>query len=254
MQEFVLSLPGTVTLGSEGGGVGPLARERPSGKVYRLPVPDRLKGHSVPEDIGSFINDLYPHMRLSLLRKFVPADEVDDYISDYVAYQLDTDKNGVKRYTTYDPVKYPNMPYYKWFLSVLKYRKMYYAGKLTPNNKFVDIFSMETEGRSVGLAREFSLGGEFLDGLFAHLPDYAGRISIAEVAEAVRLYSRSHANWERHSFRRNAWRFLVCKYMGYKNVEIAGIFNVSVSAVTQWGNMLAGLVARKFPGFGHSAA
>jgi hypothetical protein len=248
MRKSVLSLPGTVTPGSDVGGFEPFVPDRPSNKVYSLPVPERLKGHSVPADIGAFINDLRPHMKMCLSHMHVPADQVDEYISDYVAYQLDTDKTGVKRYTTYDPVKHPNIPYYKWFLSILKYRKKYYHSKLAPNNKFVDISSMETEGRSIGLDRNFSLGGGYLDGMFAYFPDHDNRLSLLQVVEEVRQFSLSHWNWDRRSFRRNAWQFLAYRYQGYKNVEIAEFCKVSPSAVTQWGTMLVDLVKGMFPG------
>ena len=48
-------------------------------------------------------------------------------VADFICYMLDNSRQGIPRYTLYDPKKYPNTPYYKWLISQVRFFYMDYC-------------------------------------------------------------------------------------------------------------------------------
>jgi hypothetical protein len=98
------------------------------------------------------------------------------------------------------------------------------------------------EGQSGGISSSFCDMGQL-----TFSPRYEDEISFKRISDVVKRYSLANSGCRANSFKKNAWAFFVCKYKGYKNVEIARIFNITISAVSHWITRLGELISKYFP-------
>ena len=95
-----------------------IRRDRHSNGVAVLSVPNKLKFYHVPEDINGFIEEMLPRMRFMANIRLPDFFDRDEVVNNFIVYIKGNapSKNGLERWKIYDSVKYPNMPYFRWFL------------------------------------------------------------------------------------------------------------------------------------------
>lgn len=231
------------------------AKAAEGGRKYAVPIPDHLKGYEVPKDISAFINDIYPNIKAYAGSKLHTIRsgkrtvvEYDDVINSFVAYMLEVaKKDGRIRYTRYDPITYPDQPFYKWFLIQFEF---YCRDCECKENKFMSThsyFSQEKEDYSEASANELTIE-QVLQRTVSH--DVTMNASIdyvyaQEVLQAIQKFSEdSIQNGARvKSFETHAARLMSMKLEGYSVAEIAEDFNISSNGVNQWLSKLRGLVS-----------
>lgn len=214
---------------------------------YAREVPASLKFFTLPENINPFIKDIYPNMKImvtSAIGRVASAGDIDEVINTFVLYMLsESPKHGVLRFTLYDPVRWPDQPYYKWFLSNLQFFCMdYHSNKARYERTFSAI--QETTGEY----EEANRGMTSLDELsYDHQTtstsiDY---VYAMEIMKSVEEFSAKALNRAPNKvcFENYAARLFGMKLEGYTNQEIADAFAISTQGVMAWMTKLRTLLS-----------
>lgn len=83
----------------------------------KFPVEEHLAGFKVPNNIQRYISEMYPHLVKCLYMKRIYDPELQkELLSEFTIFLLEKSSKGAPRFKMYNPVKYPDIPYYKWFL------------------------------------------------------------------------------------------------------------------------------------------
>ena len=225
-------------------------------KTYAVPVPEHLKGHETPKNINSFITGLHPNMivyanaRLGSRILISRPDAPKELVNNFVLYMLSNTQDGVVRYTRYDPVRFPDQPYYKWFLMNFQYFCLEYTDRYMKDaTRFVSIVPTYEE------YTEKTANTVSMDEVAAALDNGEERHQSIDYIYAEQVLSRVHAYSEaarsrfspgKKCFETYADRLLEARIMGYSNPEIAGKFNISTQGVNQWVAKLRELMSNMF--------
>lgn len=218
----------------------------PEGRTYAIPIPEHLKGFEVPKDISKFINDLYPNIRAYASSKLHTIRsgkrtvvEYDDVINSFVMYMLEVTKKDDKvRYTRYDPIAWPDQPFYKWFLIQFEFfcrDAESKAGKFMATHSYLTQENNEYDEAS---ANEVTMEQAVMHsrGVDCSSDNSLDYVYAQEVLHALRKYSEdSIKNGARDkSFETHAARLMSMKLEGYSVSEIAEDFQISSNGVNQW--------------------
>lgn len=103
--------------------VGTNPKKKKQDKRYALPVPEELKVFKTPKAnyIRKYLSKLYPNLEMMAYLKCHNRKIAKSIVADFIMYILGETRTGVPRYTLYDPIKYPNQPYYKWLMVQIRY-------------------------------------------------------------------------------------------------------------------------------------
>lgn len=202
-------------------------------------VPEKyLNCFQVPRDLDTYIEDMLPSMRIALFR--AGKEDKEWIIGEFMIWLLGTTKQGTPRYKIYDPVKYSKIPYYKWFLSQLKYflmqdfrqkelerakQPLEYREEYKKEEKRGEIYSPRYETESV------------FDKAYANL--------LPEYLQAIEAQSRGRG---KDSFEAHAYQLFHAKINGEKHQTFAERMDVSPATVTHWLSKLEKVITDYFRG------
>lgn len=213
-------------------------------RKFSREVPEHLKGHSIPESINDFLTGLKPNLSTFIeahIRK--TGSDADEVLSNFVVYFLSNCGDGYPRYLRYDPVKYPDQPYYRYTISLLRYFCLNYQTEQAKLSRLMGISDGE---------EEIQPGQISADTLF-----YEVDVSDTEMQEELYLKEigefLSHYSQQFHpklSFETYAPQVYAMKLAGYENKEIGENIGVSSSTIVQWvvrlQNLLKAFLAKEW--------
>jgi hypothetical protein len=217
-------------------------------KFTRLPVPEHLKFYHLPTDIVQFITDLLPNMQAHVRSKFhkdTPNldDVVEDAINSFVEYFLAPapSREGKPRWSLYDPVQWPDQPYYKYFLKQLDYYRMSVQKYLYRDMKSVTLSEIGYD-MTVDNPANQAISPNVLctDELYLTQVDM---IFLADLEEFLRFYSSKYDQYA-FCFEKYAFQLFQLRMAESSTLDISNTLNISVSAVGLWQDKLRKLVAR----------
>ena len=199
---------------------------------FKLKVPDELtKLYTVPEDINDFIDKIHPNMDLLVRAKGIVDQDVSEVINNFIVYLLDKDGNGSVRYNRYDPIKYPDQPFFKWYLCQLKFFVLSKRTEIAKGFKLCSIVVKKPWENSPGIVEEtLTKGSRYSD------PTYG--IILKEWEDFLFEFSNSHIG---KSFESRADTLFQYKKKGMLAKDIAKEMDISESAVSQWSSKLTKL-------------
>lgn len=184
-------------------------------------VPYHLKGFDIPKDINGFIEGVYFSIQHIVEKRFnFNEDDICITISDFVIYMLEPNSYGKVRYKNYDDVRYPEIPYYKWFLTQLNY---FLLNRFRLNNADVKI--------------------DYSDCGWYYVRGYSNPERTYELSE-IGLILKKYSEQAQSSFERNAHSLYQYKMEGYTNLDIANMLKVSDSTITNWLKNLQALLKK----------
>jgi len=206
---------------------------------YQKPVPMELQIYHLPEDINDYITKIYPNMRTWISFKIQERHNIDEVINNYIIYILGFDKKNQLRWTKYDPIRFPNQPYHKWFLRqlyfyVLHYRNQQHRDSYNTSlseNSFED--SVENYGSHTMNIDLLSRGDKS--------QDQSEEVTVAEFEQQLQDFSSKYPVDAFLCFEAYAYRLYQAKQDGVSNKALAERWGISPSAVSQWMNKLKGL-------------
>jgi len=221
----------------------------PKTRNFLKKVPEHItKIFFVPNNINLFIETLLPNMTIYIQSKlpqkaYLNPDIVQEVLSKFVIYMLDSTKEGIPRYKTYDPVNYPDQPYFKWFLMNLSFfikgwDNKHHIEKITYNfSACVSPDQQDTEGYQSFVER---YGGEVLE----TDTQIQSKIVVEKLVTSVKKLSERYQG--SLCFEAHAHEFLLAKLQGTSNAEFAKQLSISPSAVSQWLTKLRALITDFF--------
>lgn len=198
----------------------------------RKAIPEHLKFFHEPENINQFITDLHDNMYQYVFSRVRDASFTQEIINNFVVYMLSEapSRNNVPRFTLYDPVRYKNQPYYKWFIFQLKffyydYRKQAY--KLSLQISLSESGYEETVETSANNAMNIDMLSR---------EDASNDVMSLHYVEELDNYlmSLSDTHKDTFCFEAHAYEIFNAKIRGETNKEIASRYSISNSAVSQW--------------------
>lgn len=215
-------------------------KEEDQKEKYQKPVPQHLQIFHQPEDINEYITQIYPNMRIWISFKIEEKYNVDEVINNYIVYILGNDKKGVIRWKKYDPIRFPNQPYHKWFLRqlyffMLNYRTAQYR------NSFNTSLSENSYEESVENHGVHTINIDMLS-KEDKSQDQSLEVVVKEFEERLFKFSKVYPEESFLCFEAYAYRLYQYKQEGVSNKEIAASFGISPSAVSQWMKKLKGMV------------
>lgn len=191
--------------------------------VNQWEVPYHLKGFYIPTDINGFIEGVYPSIKHIIEKRFnFDEDDMCITIGDFVIYMLESDGSGKIRYKNYDGERYPEIPYYKWFLTQLNY---FLLKRFRLNNADIQIDYCSDWG-------------------YFYIQGYSNPEKIYESVEINHIL-KEYSEQTQGLFEKNAHSLYQYKMEGYTNLDIAGMLKVSDTTITNWLRNLQALL-RKF--------
>jgi len=213
-------------------------------RIYQVPIPEDLKFHHTPESINTFIERLYPNMKFYILCRTRDPQNVDNIINNFVLYMLDNNKKGQPRYTMYDPIRYPGQPYYRWFISNLRYFWLSYRQQLIKDQFKVTLSETDYESTAGSPANNAAhIDIVSMDNL-QEPPDSI--FFISELIEWLRNFSSKHSDF--HCFEAHAFDLFKSRIEGEENNKFAERMKISPSAASQWNLKLKKLVTKYLEG------
>lgn len=190
-------------------------------KKFRVPVPDKWKDlFSIPTDFKEFLKDIYPNLKYVLqINPLLKEDDVESVISEIAIYFLEVSKKrGVCRYQMYDPIRYPNIPYHKWFLTQIQYFVMSYKKNFALWNNFRQHYR-----------EEISDPVKMLPSTKHNENVWIGNIVIEEFLTTTQRVSDSDME-----FRQHAYDLTLSRLSGEPNTVFANRVGVPYSRVVGW--------------------
>lgn len=195
---------------------------------YMQPSP-KFYDYEIPTNFNCFIEKQY-YLMTSLIRIKVRKDndEVESILHDFIVYMFEKDTLGRVRYKKYNSIKYPDVPYSKWFLSNLKFYIKNYWRSLKRDFLYVPKYLDE-----VDLDSNDSL-------LYAnhYFDDQDSLVFLNEVYSFLKNYSKNQIK----SFDFNAYTLFKLKMEGYSNIDLAQIFEVIPVTIYSWLSKLRSLI------------
>jgi hypothetical protein len=134
-------------------------------------------------------------------------------VHDYIIYMLEPDDSGNLRYRRYDAEKYPDIPYYKWFLVKLRYYMLKNVGKM-----FKDYSILESLKHCQR---------------YCNSQWYLNQDAIYRLKEAD-SFLEAYSNETKTSFGKSAYVLFIYKIEGHNNIEISKMLGVNKSTITKW--------------------
>jgi len=197
-----------------------------------------LESYEVPRDVNKYIEELLPNMRIALFR--AGKENKEWIIGEFVIYLLGTTKQGTPRYKIYDPIKHPNIPYYKWFLSQLKYFLMQdFRQKELERAKrpleYREEFSKD-EDMKAAYAPRYETESVFDKAYINLLPEYL---------QALEAQSKERG---KDSFEAHAYELYQAKILGEKQQVFAARLGISAATASHWVSKLEKVVTDYFSG------
>ncbi len=197
-------------------------------KNYKVPVPARWKDmFAVPTDFKKFLQDIHPNLRYALMSNpLLKGKEVDSIISEVAIYFLEVSKKrGICRYQMYDPIKFPNIPYHKWFLSQLHYFVL-------SHKKMRDIWNrmkVQFTAQDVDPVTLLATSGEETT--------WIGNMIFEDFLNMTKNVSDSDAGFKEH-----AYDLTLSRLSGEPNTVFANRLGVPYSRVVGWTEKLRNLL------------
>ena len=226
-----------------------------SGKKFVRQVPNHLKFHHVPTNINRFVTELYPNVLIFAKAKLYElftrnVTQPEDVINTFVVYMLqNANCDGRPRYSRYDPIKWPDQPYYKWFLTQFELfcRQTNTSERKIANrfSRLIDSHDEEFTEQSKGMItmdQALTKSGQERYGSGGSI-DY---IYASEILDALQTFSSRYIdkNPRQVSFENYAASLMQLKIEGWSVAEIAEKFSISTQAVNQWSVKLREWIAR----------
>lgn len=200
-------------------------------KIYSVPLPEELKGFKIPKDIRKFISKIIPNIHQALHARGVHRKYYEDIVVEFIIYMLETSKQGTPRYCIYNPNKYPDIPYYKWFLNQIQYFILqdFKKKKEERAKRTIAIITGEQDNSenfyTNGVVYENSIpskkGSVFEEVYIKNLPSY--------------LFEFSNSYKENpNSFESRAYELYLSRINGEQNQKFAKKVGVSSATISQW--------------------
>ena len=215
-------------------------------RKYAEEVPEDLKFTRPMKNLGEFqkfIQRLHSNLRTAATIRGIPQEEVEDLIHTFLAYMLeDSVKSGVPRYQTYDPVKYPKIPFFKFFFKMFGYHiANYHYDKREAQGKTVALVSSlkghEDDPNVVSLE---ILGQGSIQGA-------DDEVYVKDLLERIRLYSEK-AQGQRSCFAAMAWEILQSRLNEEPNREFCQRTGMSETRVSGFAKKLHEMCKQYFRG------
>jgi len=203
---------------------------------YPVPIPQKHKNFEIPADINQYITDLLPNI-YAALSKIAPENR-EYIVGRFVIYILGETKSGVKRYMIYNPAKYNTIPYYKWFLSQVRY----FALQDFNENKDLSKQTSLTFINNEGLVQEKVLetAPDPFDIVYTkNFPEYLQRFT--------HINRKEEKDGQKH-FENHAFELYQARVNKIQKQEFAQQVGVSNATVTQWLSRLETLFHNYFSG------
>lgn len=217
-------------------------------RYTRRPVPAHLKFYHLPDNIEQFITDLLPNMYAQMRAKFPKNTPnldmaIEDTINSFVEYFLAPapSRNNVPRWTLFDPVKWPNQPYYKYFLSQLDFYRRGRQKYMFRDQKSVTLSEIGYD-MTVDNPANQAISPNVLCTDEVYL-DQVDLIFQADLDEFLQVYSANYEQYEM-CFEKFAYRLFKLRMTEASTLEISDELGISVSAVGLWQDKLRKLVRR----------
>lgn len=221
-------------------------------KKYSVPIPEELKGFKIPKNIRRYITVALPNIHQVLNSRGIPQSDFEWIVGEFVIYMLGTSKKGTPRYAIYNPEKYPDIPYFKWFLNQVQFfilqdlkRK-----KESAKNKTLSIVrndEYEEDCLNKNEVSENQIGTKNYD-----VFDVVYTKQIAEYLKTYELRNKKEEYFQgtliKRYFENHAYDLFMAKLNGEQNKDFANKIGVSSSTVTQWIKMLNEIVTNYFNG------
>lgn len=190
-------------------------------KTYACPVPSALDNmFSTPEDFRAFLRDIHPNICYALTRQGLEVDVAGEVISALTIYFLEVSvKKGICRYQLYDPIKYPGIPYHKWFLSQIPYFVM-------SHNKQIRLW------HGILATRRDKHASNPIEDVRDEMQEEK-MVASLYVQKFIEIL-RNMANKGETAFERHALPLLESRMAGETNVAYAEKAGVPYSSVTSW--------------------
>ena len=222
----------------------------PTPKRVKHPVPPELEFFHAPLDIADFIKQVYPHLLIlaNIKHYALRALEPDEFINRFVAYILEDSRIGIPRWQYYDPVRFPNQPYYRWFFS---HFELFCRGEIRKTAKWAARHVSTTDETQTELLLEqayHDLMAEEQTPAQIQQP-LVDDIYWAEVTEGFeaflakyRRYEEAKAREAPHpTFSQHASELFGLMLDNRTNKDVAAHFGISPSAAMQWKSKLVRL-------------
>lgn len=213
----------------------------------KFPIPRHLAGFSVPKNIQKYITEMYPYLTkcLCMKRVFNPEQQTD-LIAEFTIFMLETNQKGVPRYKTYNPKKYPDIPYYRWFLFQMGWillKQNAAQAKLHQKEKYVlslsgdakDAYSPET--RKLGIVCL-----EFIPAKDLSIPDL---VALKQIPDFLKKYKEQHSRPETCSknFANHVDYLFEAQMSNRSKTECAEKIGVPRYTLSKWVRNLQALIA-----------
>jgi hypothetical protein len=239
-------------------GAAPKAAPAIEKPAFRVPVPEDLKFFHWPSDINDFITKIRPNLvhyvRLHIKNEFRhDTDAPDRIISSFTIYILSNapSRDNQPRWQLYSREKFPDQPYYKWFISqfgfaVRDYNTQMSRERVTEVGLDLSEEQQDDQGRSefgrISVAKLYQL--QFLEQRTIDPADSADRAELAEdIAGYLYHYQAHYRAAEETGWAANCYDLYQAKVAGKSAEEIAKSLKVSRSALGTWyGNLQAHLL------------
>lgn len=199
-------------------------------KKFKVPVPAKWKDKfEVPQDFKEFLKDIYPNLKYVLqINPILNEDDADSVVSEMAIYFLEVSKKrGICRYQMYDPIKYPNIPYHKWFLNQVQYFVLSYKKNFALWNNFQRQYKEEASDpvKTLPCTKQ-------------NESVWVGNILVEEFLSATQNVSDADEGFKKH-----AYELTLSRLSGEPNTVFAAEKGVPYSRVVSWMSKLRELLS-----------
>ena len=194
-------------------------------RKYHVPIPDHCIQHTTPRNFNLWFKEIKPNLDFYLRQQTKSKDMAAEILHDFVVYMLTVAPSlGIPRYQIYNPVRFPNQPYHKWFIKNLMYFKLTYFKKKI-SDSFLSLVSSAEEAEAPGCVSLEAVQNDKVSDPFSE-------VLAQSVLDKVRDLSAKYGNIL--CFEAYAYRLLIARIEGVPNGVIAQDFRISTSGINQW--------------------
>lgn len=218
-----------------------------SNKKYSLPVPEELNVFKTPHPnyIRKYLSKLYPNLEMMAYLRCHNRKIAKSIVADFVMYMLGETRTGIPRYTLYDPVKYPNQPYYAWLMSQIRY---FFYDYCEAEQKYYDknLALVDNLPEEEFIPNTLSMNS-LISGVENGDPFYA--VSAKEIKEYIRTLAEAFNDDDvKMCFESESYNLLKARLEDIPINKFAKDKGVKQTVVREWLNNLKTLVSELYQG------
>lgn len=206
-------------------------------KKFNKEIPEHLKFYHLPKDINQFITQIYPNLKFYISTQTHQTQDIDEIVNNFIVYMLDKSTQNVARWTRYDSTKYSAMPYYRWFISTLRFFQLSYHSELVEKaTKELSLVDSHSEEAEVGVMSMENSEIEYMGSL-----NMEAELYLSELTRFMDKYSEQGST----RFEREASLLFNLLKDGNDAKSISGHLGISPAATGQWIRKMRDLLIRK---------